>query len=124
MRTVSPFGPEGRAGGEPAEADLGALQVGEDADGAAGHVGGGAYPLVIGLVICVVAMAEVEPGDVHSGLDQRPDGLVSAVAGPRVQTIFPRLFTTAQHSRESVQTTASGKAPGYTGSGRSDSPIR
>ena len=70
-------GPEGRAVGEPAEADLGALQVGEDADGASGHVGGGAYPLVVGLVIGVVAVAEVQPCDVHPGLDQGPDGLVA-----------------------------------------------
>jgi hypothetical protein len=28
-------------------------------------------------VIAVIAVAEVEPRDVHSRLDQRPDGLVS-----------------------------------------------
>ena len=74
-------GPEGRAVGEPAEPDLGALQVGEDADGAPGHVGCGADPLVVGLVIGVVAVAEVEPRDVHSGLDQCPDSVVVSGGG-------------------------------------------
>ena len=100
MRTVSPFDPEGGAVGEPPEPDLRPLQVGKDADGSSGHVRGGADPLVVSLVIGVVAMAEVQSRDVHSGLDQGPDGLVSSVAGPRVQTIFPRLFTTSQHSRD------------------------
>jgi hypothetical protein len=30
----------------------------------------------MGLVICVLAMAEVEPGHIHSGLDQRPNNMV------------------------------------------------
>ena len=69
--------PVGGAVGEPAEPDLGALQVGEDADGAPGHIGGRPDALVGGLVIGVFAVAEVEPSDVHSGLDQSPDRLVS-----------------------------------------------
>ena len=77
------LGPEGRARGEAAEADLGSLQVGEDADGTSGDVGGGADPLVVGLVIGVVAVAAVQPRDIHSGLDQGPDSLVSG--GGRAQ---------------------------------------
>ena len=69
-------GPERGTVGEPAESDLGALQVGEDADGVSGHVGGGADPLVVGLVVGVVAVAEVQSCDVHPGLHQCPDGLV------------------------------------------------
>ena len=69
-------GPERGTGGEPAEPDLGALQVGEDADRMPGHIGGCADALVGGLVVGVVAVAEVEPRDVHPGLDQCPDRLV------------------------------------------------
>ncbi len=56
--------------GEAAEADLRALKVGEDADAAAGFVGGFAHVLVALLVVGVAAVAEVEPGDVHSGVDE------------------------------------------------------
>ena len=38
--------------------------------------GGRAHPLVVGLVVGVLAVAEVEPGDIHAGLDQRPDDVV------------------------------------------------
>ena len=44
-------------------------------------VGGGADPLVVGLVIGVVAVAEVQPRDVHPGLDQCPDRLVGGGGG-------------------------------------------
>ena len=73
--------PEGGTVGEPAESDLGALQVGEDADGVPGDVGGGADPLVVGLVVGVVAVAEVQSCDVHPGLDQCPDRLVGGGGG-------------------------------------------
>ena len=47
------------------------------------------------------------------------------VAGPSVQTIFPRLFTNSEHSpAKSLHTTARGSVEGRTGAGRSDSPIR
>ena len=83
--------------GEPPEPDLRTLQVGQHADGAAGGIGGGAHPFVGGFVVGVVAVAEIQSGDVHSGLDQRPDSAhPSAVAGPSVQTIFPRLLTSNQ----------------------------
>ena len=68
--------PIGRPGGEPAEADLGALQIGEDADRPSGHVRCCAHPLVVGLVVGVFTVAEVEPGDIHSGLYQCPDDVV------------------------------------------------
>ena len=76
-------GPVGGTVGEPAQPDLGALQVGEDAHGAAGDVRGRPDPLVIGFVIGVVAVAEVEPGDVHSGLDELSDGFVRGGGGAK-----------------------------------------
>ena len=66
--------------GEVAESDLRALKVGEDADAAAGLVGGLADALVALLVFGVGAVAEVESGDVHSGFDQGFD-LVVRVGG-------------------------------------------
>ena len=77
IRTVSPSAQNVGPVGEPAEPDLGALQIGEDADGASGRVRCGADTLVVGFVIGVVAVAEVEPRDVHSGLDQCPEDVVS-----------------------------------------------
>ena len=68
--------PERMAGSEPAEPDLRALQIGEDADRPAGDVGCGAHAVVGRLVVGVVAVAEVQARDVHAGLDQCPDHLV------------------------------------------------
>ena len=65
---------------EAAEADLRALKVGEDADAAAGLVGGLAHAVVALLVVGVGAVAEVEAGHVHSGFDQCLD-LVVRVGG-------------------------------------------
>ena len=42
----------------------------------AGGLGCPAHPLIRGLVIGVVAVAEIEPCDVHAGLDQGPDHIV------------------------------------------------
>ena len=53
-----------------AEPDLGALQVGEDGDRVPGAVGGLAHHPVGLLVVGVRAVAEVQPGDVHPGLDE------------------------------------------------------
>ena len=54
---------------------LRSLDVLEDGDGTA-HLGGGlAYPLDHADVGFVVAVAEVEPGDVHPGVHQAPDRL-------------------------------------------------
>ncbi|GAA3306517.1 hypothetical protein GCM10020295_62960 [Streptomyces cinereospinus] len=71
---------EYRAFGETAEPDLRALKVGEQADAAARLVGGLANALVALLVLGVSAVAEIEPGDVHSGVDQCLD-LVVRVGG-------------------------------------------
>ena len=68
--------PIGGAGGEPSEPDLGTLQVGEDAHRMPGHIGGRADAFVGGFVIGVVTVAEVQPRDIHAGLDQCLDGLV------------------------------------------------
>jgi hypothetical protein len=68
--------PVGRPAGEPAEADLGALQVGEDADRASRHIRSRAHPLVMRLVIGVLAVAEIEPRDIQSCLDQCPDNVI------------------------------------------------
>lgn len=61
---------------EAAEADLRALKVGEDADAASGFVGGFAHVAVALFVFGVGAVAEVEAGDVHSGVDECLDLLV------------------------------------------------
>ena len=69
--------------GEHAEADLRPLQVGEDADGPAGHVRARPYPVVNGQVVGLRAVAHVEPGDVHAGADQRGDLLLAGGRGPK-----------------------------------------
>ena len=66
---------------EAAESDLRALKVGEDADAAAGFVGGLADVVVALLVFGVGAVAEVEAGDVHSGFDECFDLLVRVGGG-------------------------------------------
>ena len=70
--------PVRRAVSETAEPDLGALEVGEHADGTPSGVRGGPHPVVGRFVVAVVAMAEVHSGDVHSGFDQRQDRLIRA----------------------------------------------
>src|SRR5690606_32758314 len=66
--------------GEAAEADFRALKVGEEADTAAGLVGGLPDPSVALLVLGVTTVAEVEAGHVHTGVDQGFD-LVVRVGG-------------------------------------------
>ena len=66
-----------RAAGELTEADLRALQVGEDADAPAGRVGPGPHPPVRLKVVGLVPVAHVEPGDVQAGPDQRGDLLLA-----------------------------------------------
>lgn len=56
------------------------MKVGEESDAAAGFVGGLSHPLVAVLVFGVGAVAEVEAGYVHSGVDQGFD-LVVGVGG-------------------------------------------
>jgi hypothetical protein len=69
--------------GEAAEPDLRALKVGEEADAAAGLVGGLADPVVALLVFGVAAVAEVEAGYVHSGVDQVLDLVVRVGGGSK-----------------------------------------
>ncbi|CAM5311218.1 hypothetical protein SHIRM173S_11288 [Streptomyces hirsutus] len=68
--------------GEVAESDFRALKVGEEADAAAGFVGGFSDPVVALLVFGVGAVAEVESGDVHSGVYQVFDLVVCVCGGP------------------------------------------
>ena len=68
--------PERVPGSEPAEPDLGALEIGEYAHRPARDIGGGADPVVGRLMVGVVAVTEIHAGHVHAGLDQRPDHLV------------------------------------------------
>ena len=68
--------------GEGAQPDLGALQVGEDGDGVTGAVGGLADHPVVLLVVGVRPVAEVEPGDVHPGLDEGGDLLLGTGRRP------------------------------------------
>ena len=66
-----------RAVGEPLEPDLRALEVGEDPDAVPALVGGLAHEPVVVLVVGVAAVAHVEPGDVHAGVDELADLLGS-----------------------------------------------
>ncbi len=59
-----------RAVGEVLQPDLGALEVGEDADAVPALVGGLADQPVGDLVVGVAAVAHVQPGDVHPGVDE------------------------------------------------------
>src|SRR5690606_17929561 len=68
-------GPHHGALGELAQADLGALQVGQDADRSVSGVRRLPYPAVTLLVLSVAAVTEVQPGHVHTGLDEVPDAL-------------------------------------------------
>jgi hypothetical protein len=61
---------------ELAEADLGALQVDEDGDGAAGVVRGLAHVGEADFVLGVGAVAQVHAGDVDAGIDDRADHLI------------------------------------------------
>ena len=63
-------GPERFSVGESAQADLRSLQVGQYSDGTAGGFRGATYPPIGGLVVGIVAVAEVQAGDIHSRLDQ------------------------------------------------------
>ncbi|MGY3683441.1 hypothetical protein ACVWXU_007064 [Streptomyces sp. TE33382] len=66
---------------EASEADLRALKVGEDAYAAAGLLGCFAYTVVALFVFGVVAVAEVEAGDVHSRFDECLDLVVRVGCG-------------------------------------------
>ena len=68
--------PLDRPVGEPAQPDLRALQVSQQADRATGPRGRPPHPLGRPLVVSVGAVAEVQPSDAHAGLDQRSDPLL------------------------------------------------
>ncbi len=74
--------------GEAAESDLRALKVGEQSDTAAGLLGGLSHALVALLVLGVAAVAEVEAGYVHSGLDQGFDLVVRVGGGAQCTDDF------------------------------------
>ncbi len=59
-------GPQYGPGREPAQSDLGSLQIGQDPDRPIHGGGRLPYPVVSLLVLGVVTMAEVEPGHIHS----------------------------------------------------------
>jgi hypothetical protein len=61
--------------GEAAQADLRPLQVGEDPHGPPGRLGGLPYEPVHCFVVGVAAVAEVQPGHVHAGVNQPADPL-------------------------------------------------
>ena len=71
-------GPHRLGLGEPAEPDLGSLQICENADGAAGGVGRRPHSPVGRFMIGVLAVAEVQSRHVHPGLDQGCDHLIRA----------------------------------------------
>ena len=75
--------PLDRAVGEAAEPDLRALQVGQHGDVAAGGLGRPANLVEAAAVLGVLAVAEVQPGDVHAGLDERAGSLGVSVDGPK-----------------------------------------
>jgi hypothetical protein len=75
MRNVSPSEVVGSVA-ELAEADLWALQVDEDGDGAARVVSGLAHVREADFVLGVGAVAQVHSGDVHARIDDRADHLI------------------------------------------------
>ena len=66
---------------EPAEPDLRALQVGQDGQRLVRGLRGGPQPVVDHLVVGVVAVTEVHPGDVHAGIQQGGDALLGRRRG-------------------------------------------
>ena len=63
----------GRTVGEPAQPDLGPLQVGEDADPTPCGVGSLADTAVALLLLGLGAVAHVEAGHIHAGIDELAD---------------------------------------------------
>ncbi len=128
--------------GEAAEADLRPLQVDQHGDRAAGVVGGAPHLAVDALVHLVAAVAEVHPGDVDAGLDDRPDVLVARGRRPQGgddlrsshrwcvrQSWFGMCRVEASAAGEGLPTAADGcrvsaRSVGRTGAGSSDSPSR
>ena len=86
-----PAGSDTLPSAEGAQAQLGTLQVHEDADRAAQLGLDRADHGVHLAVLLVAAVAEVEPEHVGAGLDQRADGRYLALAGPSVDRILVNL---------------------------------
>jgi hypothetical protein len=66
---------------EAAKADLGPLQVGQDAHRSPRGVGSGAHPLVVGAVVGVITVAEIEPRHIHSGCHECGDSFIAGCRG-------------------------------------------
>ena len=125
-----------RAVGEPAGADLGTLQVDQDADGVTGLLAGRAHVPVDGLVVGVGAVREVEPGDVHACGDQlakalrRGDGRaqgaddLGAAHGRDSRARSPTRVTRPTRAGSRASHTVSGRSVGLTGRGSADRPVR
>src|ERR1022692_1115319 len=71
-----------RARGKGAKADLGPLQIDQDADSASGRLRGGPHRLVRRQVVSLGAVAHVEPGHVQAGRDELGDLRPAAGGGP------------------------------------------
>jgi hypothetical protein len=74
-------GPVDRTFGEATEADLRTLQVGQDADRLLQRGGGFPHPRVALLVLRMLTVTEVQPGNVHAGCDQFADPLGAIDSG-------------------------------------------
>ena len=72
-----------RTRGEAPQTDLGALQIDEDADRTSRDVARLTHPVVGRAVVVVTAVAEVEAGDIHAGLDKAQDLLVRTRRRPQ-----------------------------------------
>ena len=66
---------EDRARGKSPESDLRALEVDENADPTAGFVRCLAYGGIHGCMVSMVAVRQIETGDVHPGTHEAADGL-------------------------------------------------
>ena len=61
-----------------AKANLRALEVRQDTDGAAGFIGGLAHPVVIRLVVCMLAVRHIQAGNVHAVLYEAQDAILAS----------------------------------------------
>src|SRR5699024_3095152 len=135
-----------RTVGEPAQADLRALEVDQDGDVLPEVLGGPADVRVHLRVIVVRAVAEIHPGDVHPGFDQSADLLVGTGCGTqcaddlrfahvnpsvvRVRAAFPpeqrarRRRAAASRVFALVFHIVTGFSPGLTGRGSVVDPVR
>src|SRR5699024_2931496 len=122
-----------RTVGEPAQADLRALEVDQDGDVLPEVLGGPADVRVHLRVIVVRAVAEIHPGDVHPGFDQSADLLVGTgcvtqcADGLRFAHVNPsvvRRRAAASRVFALVFHIVTGFSPGLTGRGSVVDPVR